>query len=518
MKKNNLFLGLILFFAMILQYSCSKDDPVDNSGGVNELILTAGHFDEPEEYTPEQVGEQVVTVETDSVGVEYQVTTTKYKRAKKITSYKDIGSSKKGINNTKSTNDIYLGSVIQGKYWHGDGDLTSIGDFSRAPLTITLKDVILTNGNSVTVEDPNNANVTDAFNQLISSEYSGDISANYTFNKTEAHTKNQVGLELGFKPTWLGDMFNIELGIENTFETNTIVVYFKQVYYTAEVDLPGNPSGFFTDDVDLEGLKTKITSDNPAGYISSIDYGRVIMAKVTSANSTDDISAAIGLAFEALSINIGGHYEDVLNDCDFECKILGGTSGTVVQNAQGVIDLINEGMSPTSLTAAKPISYQVNYLDGGIFRIGDLVEYDKKEYLQTSVNQDFDVHFYAFFVFNDCDFLTDGDFSYTIDINGQEISQDNLTCGNDELIWIEQTKSLSLPFVSGQKIIVSGSLYENDKELVKSFVKEFEYPWNDEDLFNANWNIQGTATDLWEEYLKRNDDCDASLLFKVEKK
>ncbi len=514
MKNSNLFLGVILLFTVIILQSCFEED---NSENINELIYNAGHFEAPEEYEPTQVGSPVTTTETNNHGVEYQVVTTNYKRAKKIENYKSIETSKKSGNNENAMNDIYLGSIIQGKYWREDGDLVSIGNFARAPLTITLEGVVLANGNSITVDAPTNASVNSALNQLFNSE-NGEIGADYNFSKTEAYSKHQAGLELGFKPAWLGDLFSVDFSIENTIETSTVIMYFKQKYFTVKVDMPGTPSDFFDAGVDFDGLKTKITPENPAGYISSIDYGRVIMAEVTSSYSATEITASVNAAFNALSINVGGHYEEVLENCHFECKVLGGNPSSLPQDAQGVIDLIEEGMSPNDLTTAKPISYQVSYLDGGIFRIGDVVEYPKKEFTQITDNQNFDIHLYGFYIYHDCDWSTNGDFSYSVSVNGEEIaSHDNITTGNESFISIDEIKSLVLPAVDGQKVIVSGSLYE-DNEIVQDFSVEFEYPWNDADLINATWTISGTETNLWERYLYRSDACDAYFLFKVEKK
>ncbi len=514
MKTSKLLVFTAIVLALLTVFSC--EDPIDYSQNVNDLVSNAGHFNEPVEYDPMIQGSPIVTTETDEQGVDYQVTTTNYKRAKKIESYKSISSSKKDGVNLKTLNDIYLGSIIQGKYWAESGDLTSIGDFARTPITITVDGVVLANGNSLTVESPSKATVTEALNTLLASDYSG-LSTEYTFQKSEAYSKNQAGLELGFKPAWLGDMFSVNFSIENTFETNTVVMYFKQKYYSVEVNLPGSPSDFFADDVDFPSLETKITPQNPAGYISSIDFGRVIMAKVTSSYSASEIKASVEAAFSALSINIGGHSEEVLRNCQFEVQVLGGSGSPLVQDAQGVIDLIDSEMTPAYLTSAKPIEYHVSYLDGAPFKIGDVVEYSKIEYIQTTDNQNFDVTVFGFYVYNDCDFWSSGDFSYTININGQEISQNNITCSDGAFFSINQTKTISLPNISGQKIVISGELKEDD-ELVKSFTKEFTFPWNDADLVNDVWTISGTETEVWDEYLQRASDCDASLLFKIVKK
>lgn len=372
--KSRLLLAFCALVIIIITNSC--DNEYNNSEDINDLIETAGHLDELEHYDPMQVGDPVVTEITED-GVEYRKTETNYKYAQKFDNQTQVSFSNK--KNVEASNDIYLGAIIQGKYWRNDGELISIGNFSRRPMTITINGVDIDGTNSYEVSDPSNATMTDAINWLTNTQDFTANANNYKYESKIAYTKQQVGLSFGIHPSWI-DNIGFDFGIGSTKETNTAYVYFKQVYYTMSAELPAQPSDFFENDVDLDALKSKISSENPAGYISSVDYGRVVLVKMTSNSSKVEMQAAIGVVFNNLDIEAGIEYQSIIGNSDFKAQIYGGSSSSIITNLPDVITQINEGLVIEDLQDAVPIAFHVNYLDGGSFNTGSLVEYTETEY------------------------------------------------------------------------------------------------------------------------------------------
>lgn len=493
MKNLNYTSYILIILGIFFFLSCQKEKEASPKE-INDFINNIGHLDEPEEYSPKAISDPVITYETNQQGVEYEVTKTKFERAKRIDNYKHFGSDSKSGTSLDAINNVNIGSIIQGKYWRNDGDLISIGDFSRAPITITVSgEVNFNNGNSITVEKPTNANVTDKLNSLLSSGYSGEISADYNFEKTEAYSKEQTGLELGFKSSWLGNIFGADFNVQNSFETNTVVIYFKQKYFSIDVNLPSQPSGFFGEDVDLDALKSKISQDNPPGYISSIDFGRIIIAKATSSYSCNEMINSINAAFGILSLDINEEYKNILENSDFSCKVYGGSSTTIAQNAEQVINLIKEGSNPESLNTAKPISYQVSYLDGQTFRTGEKIEYTKIESEQVSENQYFDIEFSHFDIVEDCDGFPNGagEFYYTIDVCKNETFYEQISIAQEDAIKINSGSSLvidqtinniGIPNIENQYIKIDIVIKEDDNgnyDLMGEKTAYCSYPFED---------------------------------------
>jgi len=127
-------------------------------------------------------------------------------------------------------------------------------------------------------------------------------------------------------------------------------------------------------------------SESPAGYISSIDYGRVVIVKMTSSSSKIEMKAAIDAVFQGLSIGVGGEYSNIISNSDFKAQIYGGNSSTVITNIEETIALINDGLTITNLQNAVPIEYHINYLDGGNFNTGEVVEYKETNYKVKNAN------------------------------------------------------------------------------------------------------------------------------------
>ncbi len=370
---------LILLF-IFFSFSCD-DENEENAENIRDWINNIGHLEEPEDYPPQQIGEPIVLEETVN-GVVYEKTETNYKFAKKFETKTQVNFSKK--KNFFASNDIFLGAIIQGKYWKNDGDLISIGSFSRNKMTVTLNGADIEGSNSIDVSDPSNANMTDAIKTLTSNNFTAGT-LNYNSKIEIAHSKNQIGLSLGMRPSWLENV-GFDFKNENSQETNTVFVYFKQIYYSISAELPAQVSDFFSDNVDAATLKTKINSESPAGYISSIDYGRVVIVKMTSSSSKIEMKAAIDAVFQGLSIGVGGEYSNIISNSDFKAQIYGGNSSTVITNIEETIALINDGLTITNLQNAVPIEYHINYLDGGNFNTGEVVEYKETNYKVKNAN------------------------------------------------------------------------------------------------------------------------------------
>lgn len=375
--KNYYFKLSVVFVNLItiaIFNSCEED--LDNSENINELVQNAGYLDEPEHYDPIQVGDMVVATISED-GVDYKKTETNYKYAQRFDSKTQVSFSKK--KNIGSSNDIFLGAIIQGKHWRNNGELISIGNFLRKPMTITINGVDIEGNNSIKVYNPSNATMTDAINNLTNIQNFTAKSTNYEYVNKIAHSKQQIGLSFGLHPLWLENI-GFDFEIENAIETNTVFLYFKQIYYTISVALPAEPSDFFEYDVDFEKLETKITPENPAGYISSIEYGRIVLVKMTSTSTKTEMKASIEAVFKGLNIGVGIENKNIIESSNFKAQIYGGNSSSIITNLSEVISEINEGLTITNLQSAVPIAYQVNYLDGSSFNTGSVIEYTETDY------------------------------------------------------------------------------------------------------------------------------------------
>ncbi len=389
---------------------------------INNAFGIANNYTSPPEHGVYQIGSPFLSTVVDSDGNYYQETTTKYRIDQQYQKYKPIGNT-----SLKSSDEIYPGAIIQGKYWHESGELISYGDFKgRKPMTITVEG-ISNLGSKTTLPDKEFMKLALA---EIFSENTGEMSSinSYEYSKIESHSFDQVAFGLGLQGSWIFGGFGANVDFENSVNKHTIAIYFNQKYFTVVTDQPTSPSGFFTGAYNLTEIEQTISSDNPAGYISSITYGRSLIATMTSAYSQEQMMAAIEGQFGSFSGELNGSYQDIWNNSSFTVSVSGGdNSNGLITDIEGVIDFINDGMSIQDISEAVPISYNVKYLDNTPFKIGDYTIYNEKTYeSQNAPVQKFDVYIYGFDVIWDCDngFLDNtgsGEFFYEIYINDEKV-------------------------------------------------------------------------------------------------
>jgi len=204
-----------------------------------------------------------------------------------------------------------------------------------------------------------------------------DATNNYTFNKTESHGSKQFAIELGLKKNWILGSLSVDAGYENTVDEHSIVIYFTQKYFTIVTDSPTNPSGFFTSEFDRSELEQTIKKDNPAGYISSITYGRTLVAKMTSSFSQQEMIAEVNAKFATFNPELSFQYSEILANSTFSVSVSGGNTSQTITTIEDIVEFIKSGKQINKFSDAVPISYEIKYLDNTPFKIGDETTYTK---------------------------------------------------------------------------------------------------------------------------------------------
>ena len=266
------------------------------------------------------------------------------------------------INLNANQSDIYPGSIVQGKDLIS-GRAVSIGDnFARKPLTITMAN----GGGSVAIEMPSYANVSDAMNSLVAQKMPIPAVVNYELR--EMYSAEQALMEFGMDIGW-GFLSASGMYTTNTFDTrNSVLLCFKQTYYTMTIGNNRSATDLFENNVDINLLQTKTGTGNPLCVINEVDYGRIIIVKVTSSESYEEITAKIkaGIKF----INSGGgsfttSTSEFNSSYEFKAQVIGGKASDgakVVDGIDAVFDIIKKGADYADGNPGFPISYRATYL------------------------------------------------------------------------------------------------------------------------------------------------------------
>lgn len=140
-------------------------------------------------------------------------------------------------------------------------------------------------------------------------------------------------------------------------------------------------SKVFGDNVNLIDLQNETGQGNPLCVVSSVDYGRIIVVKVTSEDSYEEMIENIDGSF----LSTGGTYEMIetsaISNYEYTAQVIGGTADDgvrVVNGISGVMQAINSGANYTKGSPGYPISFQVRHLvDGSLARTSQQCSYSE---------------------------------------------------------------------------------------------------------------------------------------------
>jgi len=375
MNKLKIYLILIVV-SLIVFIACNTTKvpppPPPTFTNVDELVKWCGRFSDPIDDGKSKIGNTFAETGNTSGGVFMQSNSQKYKFSKSFNDFVDFGNQPKNV--------MYPGSIINGDGL-GAGELSSIGEtFSRRPIILTLH-----SGKSENVDVPNYSNVNEAVQKLVKN-YT-PTAANGFYKLEIYHSKEQAMMDVNVSANWKFVSGKFSSNTSNSIEEKTMMLYFKQVYYTVSINTQSFASDYFGDDVDLNKLSQRTSKRNPLCIISEVDYGRVIMVEITSKKSYDtmkqDIEAGLNLGF--FGVGASGSYSPknskLSRGYSFKALIYGGNQDIAMKamasnNINDIIAYIKDGAVYSSQNVGQPIACRVNYLyDNKSVKVGSKTEY-----------------------------------------------------------------------------------------------------------------------------------------------
>lgn len=192
-----------------------------------------------------------------------------------------------------ATDAIYPGSIIiaNGKTL-GAGKAVPV-TVKKAPITISVD---LQGSNlAQTIENPAKSTVEAAVNTILTS-YQNDQgekvqNASSALLSTKVYSSEQAAAKLNVAVDWADTKTRAKLDVSSDSESEVVVAFFKQKYYTVSIDAPESPGAVFNQDVPIEELQAQMDETKPPGYISSVDYGRLVMVRMETKKSKLNVNA-----------------------------------------------------------------------------------------------------------------------------------------------------------------------------------------------------------------------------------
>ncbi len=296
--------------------------------------------------------------------------------------------------------EIYPGAVIKADQDFLENRPNEI-KLDRAPMNVYVDLPGLgTDQNVVNVEKPSfhamNGAVNDMVNYFIDnidpSVYDrsfNDVPARTIYNETYAKSMNQLQAKFGLGFKELGVPLGLDFEALASGEKQSYIINVNQIYYTAAVEEPRKPAGFFTDDVTAEMMEDEgVNSDVPPMYISEVNYGRSIYINFQTDSKTKDFKAAIQAAIKGVDVDLNGEFKQILDNTEIHAVVLGGGAGASGHVADGTIEgmreLIKEGAAFNANNPGYPVSYKVNFVkdnkDGKLQSTTDYIDTIRHRY------------------------------------------------------------------------------------------------------------------------------------------
>lgn len=282
-------------------------------------------------------------------------------------------------------NEVFLGALLK-----ADQNLLenqpSLISVARGKGTISVDLPGMVNGDNKVDVIPTNSNIQGAINGLVdkwNKNYAGShqIPARIQYESTTAYSMNQLKAKFGADFEKVGAPLKIDFEAVNKGEKQVEVVDFKQIYYTASFDAPGQPSDVFAKGVTASDLKRRgVDNQTPPVYVSNVSYGRQMYVKFETSSTSTELKAAINAVIKGATIDPSSEWSRILKNTSVTAVILGGSADGAAKVVTGTIDtlkdLIREGANFSAQSPAVPISYKTAFLkDNAVATVKNNTDY-----------------------------------------------------------------------------------------------------------------------------------------------
>lgn len=288
---------------------------------------------------------------------------------------------------------LYLGSLLTGEgYVGGIGTLEELPIRQRAPLTISID--LLAENNTRVVENPDLSTVKQAIGGLIEEATNTGLVAGANISSTisESHSVEQGALSIGLSARYMNASVKANLETSRSDEQTSLQIRFLHRMFTVSMVLPQTPGELFSDEftqarLDEQVAAGRIGPDNVPVYVSSIVYGRMLVATMTSSSSQNEMEAALKANYDAViaggEASLTQAQRELLEESEIKIVAIGGS-------AAGVEEMLRTGNLrdyfniEAPLTTAVPLSYTIRSVsDNAIAAVSETTSYELKECLGT---------------------------------------------------------------------------------------------------------------------------------------
>ena len=266
---------------------------------------------------------------------------------------------------------VYPGAIVHADSHLVDGcpNLVVGSKLKRKPLRVSI-DIFGNTQDPIVIENPEQAEVMKAINQMVQNwcKAGHTAAAQISYKAVSVYDEKQFDFEMGVKGA--GEKFKVDFKASAECKKREMLVLFNQVYYTARVE-PQTAATLYDDSVGIEDLKDgKVDENNPlAALVTSMDFGRQIVVKLSSSNVTVDVEAAWQASINGKGFSKKDEYKEIMDNTSLSVFVIGGKTKTARElivsdgDLATINKIIADDMDFTAESAAFPLSYSTNFID-----------------------------------------------------------------------------------------------------------------------------------------------------------
>ncbi|MFP2927074.1 thiol-activated cytolysin family protein [Pyxidicoccus sp. 3LG] len=333
-----------------------------------------------------------------------------------------------------------------------------------------------------------------------------NFAAKVAYTMHQAYSLNEGALKAGFSANFAGASLSSTFGNSWTTSKTTFLVDFTQSYYTVSFETPNDPTAVFASSVTAGELAPYVYAGNPPGYVSSVSYGRRLLVKFESEESSTMLSATLDAAFSKAgsggSITLDANQQKTLRESKMTVLALGGPAGSAVQVIGSGLDKVaalqnyfQSGANFSPSSPGVPLSYTVRYLKN----FQPMVVASATQYTVPSCvgkTSSVRVTLDRLQIYEDGETFGKGEICYDIFVHTDTGSTllatgRNVKRGSGDNILLGQQKYLTLLQQEGKSFDVEARVWENTKHADSKGTHSFV-------LNLRNWNQTGNRETVGE--------------------
>lgn len=277
------------------------------------------------------------------------------------------------------TSDLFPGAILLGDSLYNG--TFAVSGIDRKPMIYSLSVQDGTGApRSATMQNPSLSQFRDTFGVVLSQANLGDVPVSAFTNVEEIRSEQDLEFALGVDVNTLQTDVKAQFDFTSQNIQSRFLITVDLAFFTADLDTSLEPSDFFADSVSLDRVQQEFNDSVPPVYVSSITYGTRYYVAVESSFSSEELNAALQVAFKAGTNQVDGSVSlstsDVLQSTSFTAISVGAQPDQLAafnailsgdDRLEAVKDFLTTGTNFTAANIGAPLSFTMkNMTDNSV--------------------------------------------------------------------------------------------------------------------------------------------------------